>query len=177
MAKVPATTMMMTKMMLTMILTLIIMLLATFRFPDTAMSVDRAKAIRLQSNVPYGGAMGTMTSGLIDGIWLKTPGRCRWAHSCSLHPQLVPIFRDAARSSASECIRFSSRAVIGGGAFASYSSIPLTSDVWSSQPCEDARVMACDCPRQGSECQQAPLVFRMGDPSFGDRLALPWLVC
>ena len=114
---------------------------------------------------------------VFDGIWLKTPGGCHWAHSCSLHPQLVPIFRDAARSSASECVRFSSRAVIGGGAFASYSSIPLTSDVWSSQPCEDARVMACDCPRQGSECQQAPLVFRMGDPSFGDRLALPWLVC
>ena len=45
-------TMMMTKMMLTMSLTLIIMLLATFRFPDTAMSVDRAKAIRLRSGCP-----------------------------------------------------------------------------------------------------------------------------
>ena len=103
--------------------------------------------------------MGTMTSGLIDGIWLKTPGRCRWAHSCSLHPQLVPSFRDAARSSASECIRFSSRAVIGGGAFASHSSIQLTSDGWSSEPCEDARVMACEGASQSPECQKAPLVF------------------
>ena len=61
MAKVAATTMMMTKMMLTMILTLIIMLLAAFRFPDTGIPSEAAelkarKTLKNKKKPPCGDA-------------------------------------------------------------------------------------------------------------------------